>query len=800
MKEARLVVGFAGLPGAGKSTVINALVGKRVLQSGVCRTTTHTTIVGPESSLACFRYTEGVGIVNESPVSTDGVAFCAVDLPGVSDTDEKSEVDRRVNIASGWARKCDVVAWVTDARTAFSTTHELRAFRSLWRSREEAEDESGCLYQLCIVMAKCEAGEAGEVDQREEGEAGEAGEAEREGEARGAESTVATSTEITGPEDTTVEDNVARVRKMFPNTRVEPLSAFGLIAHSSSPSASAALKALAGHAEKARNENTSLKRFERFDLEWAVKNLSDRRDAAMRRAKESALGKERGATIDLVERTLATCFSCASVSCVSFAGIGQALWTHIAALLTTPLYLLRLCAGCALCFSYANVSCITLADFGRSLWTHAGALLTTRGLSELVIFLSWTLAIFLVQLCAGCAPLVCRISDRCAFLYRSSAAWIGSTRSQAIVGAMYETGRGVEKNTEEALRFYKRASCRGDVDACYRAGLHGAKWSSDRACSYGCGCTFNDCMAHCETCHAAELACFPFLECAAERGHMGAQYWLGLMHEQSDVPPCVHSSERREELALEWYYRAAEQGHAGALSALGSRLYESGDYTRAETLLRNAADQGDASAAYRLRRMYEETPNAKWTVAWYIKAAEKGNAQAQFELGRMYHTGDRVPEDHARAAVWYRAAAKKNVQASAALDEMCNDPEEQGSSDVLFWLWRKYSKQDEGAAARWLTKAAEQGDAESQLLIGLQMIETDAANARVWLTRASDQGLALAEFMLGVMMAINLGGPGDAKIAEALMVKALQRDDRDVGLGLGADDAGLLRLPFGGPS
>jgi TPR repeat protein len=361
---------------------------------------------------------------------------------------------------------------------------------------------------------------------------------------------------------------------------------------------------------------------------------------------------------------------------------------------------------------------------------------------------------------------------------------------------MYETGRGVEKNTEEALRFYKRASYRGDVDACYRVGLHGAKWSIDRACSYECGCTFRDCGAHCETCHAAQLAGFPFLECAAERGHMGAQYWLGHMHEESDVPPCVHSRERREELAFEWYSRAAEQGHAGARSALGYRLYESGDYTRAETLLRKAADQGDESAAYRLRSMYEETPNAKWTVAWYVKAAEKGNAQAQFELGRMYHTGDRVPEDHARAATWYRAAAKVNVQALTALDEMCDHPDERGSRDVQFWLWRKSTKHDEGAAVRWLAEAAEQGDAQSQLLIGLQMIESDAANARVWLTRASDQGHAEAAFMLGLMMAINLGGPGDAKTAETLMVKAAESGSGFALLALGdmADGVDAVRF------
>lgn len=40
-----LTVGFLGLSSAGKSTFINALAGRRVLQSGVCRTTTEACLV-----------------------------------------------------------------------------------------------------------------------------------------------------------------------------------------------------------------------------------------------------------------------------------------------------------------------------------------------------------------------------------------------------------------------------------------------------------------------------------------------------------------------------------------------------------------------------------------------------------------------------------------------------------------------------------------------------------------------------------------------------------------------------------
>ena len=37
--QPKLLVGVAGLPSAGKSSMINSLVGKRILHTGICRTT-----------------------------------------------------------------------------------------------------------------------------------------------------------------------------------------------------------------------------------------------------------------------------------------------------------------------------------------------------------------------------------------------------------------------------------------------------------------------------------------------------------------------------------------------------------------------------------------------------------------------------------------------------------------------------------------------------------------------------------------------------------------------------------------
>jgi GTPase involved in cell partitioning and DNA repair len=147
-----LVVGFAGLPSAGKSTMINSIAGKRLLESGICRTTTEVCLVGKTNCLCAPNWAE------TALVSDDGVEFCALDLPGICDAEDKSGSFGRVTLE--WAAKCDVIAWVTDARTAFLTGsggYEATELARLRDAVRAASDEDGSVRQFCIVLAKYEA-------------------------------------------------------------------------------------------------------------------------------------------------------------------------------------------------------------------------------------------------------------------------------------------------------------------------------------------------------------------------------------------------------------------------------------------------------------------------------------------------------------------------------------------------------------------------------------------------------------------------------------------------------------------
>jgi hypothetical protein len=48
--------------------------------------------------------------------------------------------------------------------------------------------------------------------------------------------------------------------------------------------------------------------------------------------------------------------------------------------------------------------------------------------------------------------------------------------------------------------------------------------------------------------------------------------------------------------------------------------------------------------------------NAK-AVEWYQKAADQGHARAQFNLGVKYANGEGVTQDNTKAVKWYQKAA-----------------------------------------------------------------------------------------------------------------------------------------------
>ena len=287
------IVGFAGLPSAGKSTMVNAIAGKRVLESGVCRTTTepclvvsrnpvlgatgpnwHTGPTGPNWPKGPTVPTgpSAVKWVETKLVSDDGVEFCALDLPGICDAEDASGSFDAVTLE--WATKCDVVVWVTDARTALMTKHEVAELTRLMTSIQEKADEDGTLYQFTIVLAKYDEPETFGVG-RSTGPRGSLGSLGSRGSLGPIEylpGEIRTETE-----HSTIEGHLARVERQFPGTRVVKFNAFARI---ESTPCSAALKALVG--PPVQKYGAGLQATD-FELKWATENLTEKRLAQMSR-------------------------------------------------------------------------------------------------------------------------------------------------------------------------------------------------------------------------------------------------------------------------------------------------------------------------------------------------------------------------------------------------------------------------------------------------------------------------------------------------------------------------------------
>ena len=178
----------------------------------------------------------------------------------------------------------------------------------------------------------------------------------------------------------------------------------------------------------------------------------------------------------------------------------------------------------------------------------------------------------------------------------------GDANAQYTLGVMYNIGRGVQQDIDEAESWFLKAAKQGHADAQSTLGyIYKYSLKQDHA--------------------KAENW---FLK-AAEQGDADAQFYLGSMFEDG------WGVERNYAEAEKWYRKAAGQGNVGAQYYLGM-MYQAG--------------QG-------VEKNYAEAEK------WLRKAAELGKADAQYNLGMMYQAGQGVEKNYAEAEKWLRKAAER---------------------------------------------------------------------------------------------------------------------------------------------
>lgn len=232
-----------------------------------------------------------------------------------------------------------------------------------------------------------------------------------------------------------------------------------------------------------------------------------------------------------------------------------------------------------------------------------------------------------------------------AFRWYRKAAEQGNAEAQNEVGASYLYGVAVEKDPVEAVRWYRKSASQGfaaaqaSLGACY---LDGVGVSKDEA-----------------------EAVF-WLRKSAAQGYPNAQYLLGLCFDNG----WGVAQDKVETVRL--YRMAAAQGFAAAECDLGF------------CYLNGQGVEKDMSAAFR----------------WFNKAAEQGHALAQNNIGACYANGWAVPPNNVEAVKWYRKAANQGLALAQRNLGLC-------------YLNGLGVVKDVNEAKRWLRMAAQQGDQDA---------------------------------------------------------------------------------------
>lgn len=274
----------------------------------------------------------------------------------------------------------------------------------------------------------------------------------------------------------------------------------------------------------------------------------------------------------------------------------------------------------------------------------------------------------------------------------------GIPDAQYNVGWCYENGEGVEKNIDEAVRWYLMAAEKENIDAQVRLGfIYSNK-----------GFFTHDKKDYLEAAKWFILA--------AEQGNIDAQREIGEMYYKGEGVGKDYSK------AIIWFRKAADQGDARAMDFIGD-MYVSGrgvtqNFFEAEKWWNMAIetdddvlqdDLGVLSLASEGRGAKQEGAEA---VRLYTMAADNGSIRAMFKLSDIYNGGWGVDEDMKESARWLQIAAELgNAEAQRRL-AICY---EEGFG----------VEQDEEEAIKWYCRSARQGDFWALQCLKSKHIEVD---------------------------------------------------------------------------
>lgn len=193
----------------------------------------------------------------------------------------------------------------------------------------------------------------------------------------------------------------------------------------------------------------------------------------------------------------------------------------------------------------------------------------------------------------------------------------GNSEAEYLVGAAYDTGKGVVRDMSQAASWYQKSAAQGDPRAQHNLGV---------LYEFGDGVPK-------DPARAAAL-----YRQSAEKGFASSQFSLGLCYAHGNGVPQDYAQ------ALAWYEKAADQGSTGALVNLALMYIQGQGVTKDEAhawqLIHHAAELGDPGSQLQMAMDYEDGKHGvaqdhQLAKEWVRKSAEQGNVPAEFDLAMM---------------------------------------------------------------------------------------------------------------------------------------------------------------------
>lgn len=307
------------------------------------------------------------------------------------------------------------------------------------------------------------------------------------------------------------------------------------------------------------------------------------------------------------------------------------------------------------------------------------------------------------------------------------------------LGWMFQFGKGVDTNYNNALKWYKMAAVKGNALANYSIGI---------IYSEGLGVDQNYSEA------------ISWIKKGVDAGEPFAMNLLGFMYKEGNGVIQDYSE------ALSWYKKSAEKGNSNAILNIGF-AYQNGqgvakDYNKALDYYQQAAEKKSTIAMNNIGVLYrygngvakDYTEAMKWfqkaanfefsfNLLYYKKSIEEGMGYAMDNIGDLYYYGLGVPKDYYEAMRWFRKAAEKN------------------NAWAIFYIGIMYQygravPQDIREAMKWFKKASDLGNTSAMNSIGNIYLEDDYtphdySQSLFWFQKAANEKNIFAIGNLGLL-------------------------------------------------